>query len=131
NFDTEATRSELALGGWKQAFASWIKLSRHAQRPAECLEYGLGLMVGVAALQVVYMQRHQRMIDKTLEKLMYEIDIEFADQPAGVIHGIFQPRPARQVDHDSRQCFIQGDVSVSIPADALFVPNGFGKGLAD
>ena len=71
--------SKTAFGRRHAAGGPRIRRHRHAQRAPESLEHGLGNMVGVAAAQAVDVQRHQRVIDETLEELAQQIDVELAD----------------------------------------------------
>ena len=75
-----------------------IELDRHAQRPPEGLECGLGLVVRVRALQIVDVQRDQRVIDEALEEFVNQIDVELADQRARELDVEFEPRrPDRSI----------------------------------
>ena len=55
---------------------------RHAQGPAERLEQGLGLMMGVHAAQALEVYGHLRMVDETLEEFAQQVDVEVADPRA-------------------------------------------------
>ena len=57
-------------------------------------------MMRVITFKVIDVQRHQCVIDETLEKFAREIDIEFADACAHEINFHIQPGTARQInDH--------------------------------
>jgi uncharacterized protein len=71
--------SENALSGGRDATAAGIGGQRHAQRPAESLENGLGLVMRVHTPQIVDMQRHLRMIDETLKEFPQQVYIKAAD----------------------------------------------------
>jgi hypothetical protein len=56
----------------------FIALERHAQRPCKGLENGFALMVRIAAAQVVDVQGDLRVIAKSLEKLVHQVNVELA-----------------------------------------------------
>src|SRR3569832_2474809 len=60
---------------------------------------GFALVMRILAAQIVDMQRYQSMIDKTLEKLMRQVDIESADHRTLERHMKFQPGPSGKIDH--------------------------------
>ena len=78
----------------------FVALGCGPQSPTECLEDGLGNMMGIATTQIVDMQGCLGMIDKALEELADQIDIEPADHRPGIIGMVFQSRPTGEVDHD-------------------------------
>src|SRR5258708_20695107 len=88
-------------------------------------------MMSVSAFQVVDVQCYQSMINKSMEKLVHQVDVEFTDQPAGVVDRIFETGPPREVDHHARQRFIQRNIGVTIATHAFLVADSFGKGLAE
>lgn len=71
--------SQAPFGRWHDARHARVVFQRHAQRAPEGLEYGFGDVVGVAAFQVINMQRYQRMIDEALEEFVEQVGIELAD----------------------------------------------------
>ena len=56
-----------------------ITLHSHAQRTAKSLEDRFRLMVRIHPAQVVDMERHQGVIDETLEELLEQVHVEAAD----------------------------------------------------
>jgi hypothetical protein len=52
--------------------------------------------VRVVAAQVVDVQRDLRVVDETLEELVHQVDVELADERAGELHLVGEPRPARR-----------------------------------
>src|SRR3569832_1142865 len=82
-----------------RASRSRIQFGRHAQCAPKCLEHGFALVMRILAAQIVDMQRYQSMIDKTLEKLMRQVDIESADHRTLERHMKFQPGPSGKIDH--------------------------------
>lgn len=88
-------------------------------------------MMRVVAAQVIDVQRHEGMIDETLEKLMGQIDVEFADPGAAEFDIEGKPRPAGEIDHDTRQRLVQRHVGMTVAADALLVADGLGQRLAE
>src|SRR5690606_5828316 len=88
---------QASLGGRHDTRHAGIGFYGHPQRPAKGLEYRLRLMVRIAPLEVVDMQRDQRMIDEALEKFIEQVDIELTDTRAGEFDIHDQSRPARAV----------------------------------
>ena len=112
-----------AFGGWDRSSRTGVGFHRHAQCAAKCLEYGFRLMMRIAAGQVVDVQGHHGMIDKTLEKFIDQIDVEFADAGAYEFDVKFHAGASREVHHHARQCFIQRHISMTVTAQALLVPD--------
>ena len=102
----------------------------HAKSPAKGLEDGLALVMRILAFEVVDVDRDHGVIDKALEELVNEIEVELAH------HGSLpdtieeQAGPAREVDHHSRERLIEWHEEVTVTNDALLGANGFGKCLA-
>src|SRR6266853_1014742 len=99
--------SKTSLGGWQRSAGTHINLNRHAQCPSERLEDRLCLMMCVTAFQVVDVHGNQRVVYKSLEELMYQIDVEVADQPPSIIDRILQSRSPREVNDHPRQGLVQ------------------------
>src|SRR5450830_1543159 len=119
-----------ALGRRDHPGRAGIEFGGHAQRTAEGLEHGLALVVGVFAPQIIDVQRHQGVVDETLEEFMGQVDIEAADHGALPGHVHFQAGAARKIDHHARQGFVERHVGVAVAADALLVADGLGEGHA-
>jgi len=78
-------------------------------------------MMGVVARQIVYMQRHQGVIDKTLEEFVDEIHIELADAAPYKFAIEHQPRASGDIQHHARQRFIQRHVSMTVATQTFLV----------
>src|SRR5438105_2322022 len=68
-----------ALGRRQYPGLPRIELDCHAQCTGKSLEHRLALMMGVAAAQVVDVQRDQRVVHEALEKFVGEVDVELPD----------------------------------------------------
>jgi len=88
-------------------------------------------MMGVAATDIVYVQRDQGMINESLKKFRQQIDIEFADSGPGKLYMILEARAAGTIHYHTRQRFIQGYVGVTIAADTGFIAEGLLHSLAE
>ena len=77
--DAPGAASEDAFGGRHDATGTRIGGQRHAQSPAEGLEYGLRLVMRVHTPQIVDMQRHLRVIDETLKEFPQQVYIKTAN----------------------------------------------------
>ena len=88
-------------------------------------------MVRVGALQVVDVQRDQRVIDEALKKLVDELRVELADRAAGELRIQHQTRAAREIDHHARQRFIQRHIAVAVARQAALVAHRLLDRLAD
>jgi hypothetical protein len=91
-------------------------VQRHAQRAGKGLEHRLALVVGVVALQVVDVQRDQRVVDEALEELEGQLGVEAADHAGLEGHVHVQARAAGEVDHHARQRLVQRHVGVAVAA---------------
>ena len=78
-------------------------------------------MVRVFAAQVVNMQRDQRMIDQTLEKLTDEINVESTDHGPPEIDDEGQSRSAGEIDNDPRQRLVERHIGMAVAAQPLLV----------
>lgn len=92
--------SQAALGRRNLSLEAIIEACGHAKRTPEGLEDGLGNVVGVVACEVVDVQGHARMVDKALEELVGEIDIEVPDARARETHPELEAWPAGEIHHD-------------------------------
>src|SRR5574343_205476 len=122
--------SEAPLGRRDHAGRARIGRGGHAQRSTEGLEGGLGLVVGVHALEVVDVQRDQRVVDETLEELVRELGVEAADRAGREGDVQAQARAAGEVDHHPRQRFVERHVGVAVAADAGLVTQRLREGHA-
>src|SRR5450830_14087 len=77
-----------------------------------------------------HVQRHQGVVDETLEEFMGQVDVKAADHGALPGHVRFQAGAARKIDHHARQGFVERHVGVAVAADALLVADGLGEGHA-
>src|SRR5207245_6959813 len=94
---------ERALRGWDGSFGARVRLQRHAQSPRERLEHRFALMMRVVATQVVDMQRHLRVVGKTLEEFVHQIHVELADQRTLELDMVLEAWPAGEIDHRSEE----------------------------
>ena len=72
-------RLQTSLGGWNHFGSTRVNAQGHPQCSPKGLEYGLDLMVGIHTPNIINMQSHARMIDKSAEELNAQVDIEVAD----------------------------------------------------
>ena len=121
---------ETALGR-RHALHARVELDRHAQGAAECLECGFRLVVRVVALEIVDVQRDQRVIGEALEEFMHQIDVELADTRAHKVDFQRQSRTAREVDHHARQRFVERHIGVAVTAYAILGAERLDEGLAE
>jgi len=68
---------------------------------------------------------------KGLEPLAHEFGVELPDLLDLERRAEHEERPARDIDGDSRQCFVHGQVDVGVARDAALVGQGLGEGLAE
>src|SRR6266478_4741901 len=87
-------------------------------------------MVRVVAAQVVHVDRDLGVIDKPLEKLVHQVDIELADHRALESDLPDQSGAARKIDHHAAQRLVQRHVGMTKAADAALVADRLGHGLA-
>src|SRR6266478_7343836 len=86
-------------------------------------------MVRVVAAQVVHVDRDLGVIDKPLEKLVHQVDIELADHRALESDLPDQSGAARKIEHHSAQRLVQRHVGMTEAADAALVADRLGHGL--
>ena len=70
------------------------------------------------------------MVDKTLKKFIYQIDVELADARAYKLDIKFQSGTPREIHHHARQCLVQRHISMTITAQTLLVPDSLGERLS-
>jgi hypothetical protein len=70
-------------------------------------------------------------IHQALEELVEEVDVETANHGAGEDAIEVKPWPTGQVDDDSRERLIQGDIGVSVTPDPALVTERLGQRLAE
>ena len=71
--------SEATFGGRDHTDRAGIEFERRTNRPCKRLEDGLALVVRIDALEVVDVQRAQRVVHKALEELVDQLGVERAD----------------------------------------------------
>src|SRR5690606_38949900 len=118
-----------ALGGRDGAVGTRVDFGGGAKGATESLEDGLTLVVSVLALEVVDVQRGQRVVYEALEKFACQVYVESTYHRAGEGHVVEQAGAAREVDDDAGKGFVQGHIGMSVTAQAGFVAHGGGKGL--
>src|SRR6476661_6623749 len=77
------------------------------------------------------MQRDLRVVHESLEKLVHQVDVERTDSRPREIDVELETWPAREIDDDPRQRFIERYVSVAVTAYALLVSDRVRKSLAE
>ena len=70
------------------------------------------------------------MVAKALKEFVRQLGIELANHAAGERDVLHQTGPPRQVDNDAGQRLVQRHIGVAVAAQAFFVANGAGHGLA-
>ena len=83
----------------------------------------------VVAAQVVDVQRDLSVVGEALEELLHQVDVELADQRAGELDVVLEPRPSGKIDHHARQRLVQGHVGVAEAAHAGLVADRPGERL--
>lgn len=77
------------------------------------------------------MQRHQRVVDQALKKLVRQIDVESADHRALEIDEKAESRPPGEIEHHPRQRFVERHVSVAVTTQSFFVAQRLRQRLPD
>ena len=113
--------SECAFGRQNAARRAWINLASDAQRTGEGLEHGLGLMVGVVTGKCIYVHRDAGMVDQALEEFVHQINVKFSNHRAGERYIEDQAGTSGQINHDTRQGFIQGHIGVTVTTQTFLV----------
>src|ERR1700681_2726550 len=103
--------------GRRHAGCARIRCDGDAQRSGERLEYRLRLMMRVLSTQIVDVQGRQSVVNKSLEELVREVDVESADHWPCEGDVKFESGPAGHVDNHPRQRFVEWNVGVPIAGD--------------
>ena len=85
----------------------------------------------INATQVIEMDRRLGMIDKTLEKLAQQVHVKISDTRPGVIDMVDKAGTPGQIDHRTRQRFVQRDIGMPIPIQSGLVPDRLRKRLTE
>ena len=84
----------------------------------------------ILSLEVVEVKRHLGMVDKPLEELVYEVEVELTHELTLPITVKLKYWAAREVDHHSGEGLIEWDIGMAVAGHPLLVANCLCKGLA-
>ena len=101
------------------------------QRMTQRLENGLDLMVGIAAIQHLYMQGNARIEGKRAQKLLRELRVIVANQRCHCPAIINKERTIADVQRYQCEGLIHRQIEGTIALDAFFVTERLPKGLAE
>src|SRR5262247_2100371 len=94
------------------------------QSPCGRFEHRFSDVVLIPPIQIFDMKVETPFLYKCLEKLLHQFRLQVTNPYRLELHLVYKIRPARKIDHDSRQGLIQGDVRMPEAADPPAIAQG-------